>query len=54
LTQTNAALSPGSVIIMLLATVILLPIVLAYTAFVLRVMHGKVRLAEVAQRESHY
>jgi hypothetical protein len=29
-------------------------IVLVYTAFVLRVMRGKVRLADVAQRDSYY
>jgi cytochrome bd ubiquinol oxidase subunit I len=54
LTVWDASSSQLTLFIMLLATVILLPIVLAYTAFVLRVMRGKVRLAEVASRESHY
>jgi len=54
LTVWDASSSQATLFIMLLATVIFLPIVLAYTAFVLRVMHGKVRLADVASRESHY
>ncbi len=54
LTVWDASSSQTTLFIMLLATVILLPIVLGYTAFVLRVMHGKVRLADIASRESHY
>jgi cytochrome d ubiquinol oxidase subunit II len=54
LTVWDASSSQLTLFIMLLATLILLPIVLAYTAFVLRVMHGKVRLADVASRDSHY
>ena len=54
LTVWDASSSQLTLFIMLLATAIFLPIVLAYTAFVLRVMRGKVRLADVAQRESQY
>jgi cytochrome bd-type quinol oxidase subunit 2 len=39
---------------MLVATVILLPIVVLYTAYALRIMRGKVRIAEIAEREGHY
>jgi cytochrome d ubiquinol oxidase subunit II len=53
LTVWDASSSQLTLFIMLLATVILLPIVLAYTAFVLWVMRGKVQLADVARRESH-
>jgi cytochrome bd ubiquinol oxidase subunit II len=54
LTVWDASSSQLTLFVMLLATVIFLPIVLAYTAWVLRVMRGKVRFADVAQRESHY
>jgi len=54
LTVWDASSSQLTLFIMLLATLIFLPIVLAYTAWVLRVMRGKVRLADIAQRESHY
>jgi len=54
LTVWDASSSQATLFVMLLATVLLLPIVLAYTAFVLRVMRGKVRFADVARREGHY
>jgi len=54
LTVWDASSSQLTLFVMLLATAILLPIILAYTAFALRVMRGKVRLADVASRESHY
>jgi cytochrome d ubiquinol oxidase subunit II len=54
LTVWDASSSPLTLFIMLLATAIILPVVLAYTAFALRVMRGTVRLADVAGRESHY
>jgi len=54
LTVWDASSSQTTLFLMLVATVILLPIVLAYTAYALRVMRGKVRIAEVAEREGHY
>jgi cytochrome d ubiquinol oxidase subunit II len=54
LTVWDASSSQLTLFVMLLATAILLPIILAYTAFALGVMRGKVRLADVAQRESRY
>jgi cytochrome bd ubiquinol oxidase subunit II len=54
LTVWDASSSPLTLFIMLVATAILLPIVLAYTAFALRVMRGKVRLADVASHDGHY
>jgi cytochrome d ubiquinol oxidase subunit II len=54
LTVWDASSSQLTLFIMLLATVIFLPIVLAYTGFVLRVMRGPVRLAEVQERQDVY
>ena len=54
LTVWDSSSSQLTLFIMLLATAVFMPIILAYTAFVLRVMRGKVRIAEVAGRESHY
>ncbi len=54
LTVWDASSSQATLFIMLLATVIFLPIVLAYTGFVLRVMRGPVRLADVERRDSRY
>jgi cytochrome d ubiquinol oxidase subunit II len=54
LTVWDSSSSQTTLFIMLLATVIFLPIVLVYTAYALRVMRGKVRLADVAGREGHY
>jgi len=54
LTVWDASSSAATLFIMLIATAIFLPVVLVYTAFVFRVMRGKVRLVDVAQRESHY
>jgi cytochrome d ubiquinol oxidase subunit II len=42
LTASDASSSRMTLFIMLVATVIFLPIVLAYTAWVYRVMHGKI------------
>jgi cytochrome bd ubiquinol oxidase subunit II len=50
----DSSSSQTTLFIMLLATVIFLPVVLAYTAYALRVMRGKVRIAEIAGREGHY
>jgi cytochrome bd ubiquinol oxidase subunit II len=54
LTVWDASSSQTTLFLMLVATGIFLPIVLAYTAYALRVMRGKVRIAEVAEREGHY
>ncbi|HEV2188328.1 MAG TPA: cytochrome d ubiquinol oxidase subunit II [Stellaceae bacterium] len=54
LTVWDSSSSQTTLFIMLLATIILLPVVLAYTAYALRIMRGKVRIAEVAGREGHY
>jgi len=54
LTVWDASSSQTTLFLMLVATALLLPVVLAYTAFVLRVMRGRVRLADVAGRDSHY
>lgn len=54
LTVWNSSSSQLTLFIMLLATAIILPIVVGYTAFALRVMRGKVRLADIASREGRY
>jgi len=54
LTVWDASSSQATLFIMLVVTVVLLPVVLVYTAFVLRVMRGRIRLAEMAEREGHY
>jgi cytochrome d ubiquinol oxidase subunit II len=54
LTVWDASSSQATLFIMLLATGVFLPLVLVYTAYALRVMRGKVRIAEVAEREGHY
>ncbi len=54
LTVWDSSSSQATLFLMLVATVIFLPVVLAYTAYALRVMRGKVRIAEVAGREGHY
>jgi cytochrome d ubiquinol oxidase subunit II len=54
LTVWDSSSSQTTLFIMLVATAIFLPIILAYTAYVLRVMRGRVRLADVAQRDGHY
>ncbi|HUN49102.1 MAG TPA: cytochrome d ubiquinol oxidase subunit II, partial [Stellaceae bacterium] len=54
LTVWDASSSRLTLFIMLISVVLLLPIVLAYTAFALRVMRGKVRLEDVERHESQY
>jgi cytochrome d ubiquinol oxidase subunit II len=54
LTVWDASSSPLTLFIMLVATVVILPVVILYTGFALRVMRGRVRLADVIGRESHY
>ena len=50
LTVWDASSSQPTLFIMLVATGVFLPVVLVYTAFVLRVMRGRVRLADMAER----
>ena len=54
LTVWDASSSRMTLFIMLLAVIVFLPIVLLYTGFVLRVMRGRVRLADVERHEAHY
>ncbi len=54
LTVWDASSSRLTLFIMLLAVIVFLPIVLAYTAFVLRVMRGRVRLDDVRSGETPY
>ena len=54
LTIWDSSSSQMTLFLMLVATVILLPIVALYTAYALRIMRGKVRIAEIAEREGHY
>jgi cytochrome bd ubiquinol oxidase subunit II len=50
LTVWDASSSPATLAIMLVATVIFLPVIIAYTGFVFRVMRGPVTGASIAQR----
>lgn len=54
LTVWDASSSRLTLFIMLVAVVVFLPVVLAYTGFVLRVMRGRVRLADVERHEALY
>jgi cytochrome d ubiquinol oxidase subunit II len=54
LTVWDSSSSQATLFVMLVATAIFLPVILAYTAYALRVMRGKVRIAEIAEREGHY
>lgn len=54
LTVWDSSSSHQTLFIMLVATVIFLPIVLAYTAWVYRVLWGKVTEAEVRREAGHY
>jgi cytochrome d ubiquinol oxidase subunit II len=54
LTVWDASSSRLTLFIMLLAVIVFLPVVLAYTSFVLRVMRGRVRLEDVERREALY
>jgi len=47
LTVWDASSSKTTLTVMLIATVLLLPVVLAYTAFVYRVLRGKVTAAQI-------
>ena len=54
LTVWDASSSRLTLMIMLGATVIFLPIVLVYTAWVYRVLRGRVTLAAIADVTSHH
>ena len=55
LTVWDSSSSQATLFFMLVAVVIFLPLVLVYTAYVFRVVRGKVRLEDVERgRESHY
>ncbi len=54
LTVWDASSSRLTLFIMLLAVVVFLPVVLLYTGFALRVMRGRVRLADVERHEGGY
>jgi cytochrome bd ubiquinol oxidase subunit II len=54
LTVWDASSSPLTLSIMLIAVLVFLPVVLVYTGIALRVMRGRVHLAEVERRSSHY
>jgi len=54
LTVWDASSSQLTLFIMLICVLIFLPIVLAYTAFALRVVRGRVRLADVERHQRRY
>jgi cytochrome bd ubiquinol oxidase subunit II len=54
LTVWDASSSPLTLSIMLLAVLVFLPLVLVYTGIALRVMRGRVHLAEVERHDSNY
>jgi len=54
LTVWDASSSQLTLFIMLICVLIFLPIVLAYTAFALRVVRGRVRLADVERHQGRY
>lgn len=54
LTVWDASSSQLTLFIMLVATAAILPVVIVYTGYALRVMRGKVRLADIAGRSGHY
>ena len=54
LTVWDSSSSQTTLFLMLIATATILPVVLLYTGYALRVMRGKVRIADIAGREGHY
>jgi cytochrome d ubiquinol oxidase subunit II len=54
LTVWDASSSPMTLFIMLIAVLVFLPVVLIYTSIAMRVMRGRVHLADVERRGSHY
>lgn len=54
LTVWDASSSPLTLFIMLIVVLVFLPVVLIYTAAVMRLMRGRVHLVDVERRQSHY
>lgn len=54
LTVWDASSSRGTLLLMLLAVIVLMPIVIAYTAWVYRVMRGRITLDQVKRDETGY
>jgi cytochrome d ubiquinol oxidase subunit II len=54
LTVWDASSSARTLLIMLIAVLVFLPIVLIYTGAVMRLMCGRVHLVDVERRQSHY
>jgi cytochrome bd ubiquinol oxidase subunit II len=54
LTIWDAASSPGTLFLMLLVVMVLLPVVLAYTAWVYRVLRGRITLEELQRHTGLY
>ena len=54
LTVWDASSSRLTLFIMLIAVIIFLPIILAYTAWVFRVLRGQITLAHVREQREHY
>jgi cytochrome bd ubiquinol oxidase subunit II len=54
LTVWDASSSARTLLIMLVAVIVFLPIVLAYTAWVFRVLRGRITLEDVVRRGGHY
>jgi cytochrome bd ubiquinol oxidase subunit II len=54
LTVWDSSSSPMTLFIMLIAVLVLLPAVLIYASFAMRVMRGRVHLADIERRSSHY
>jgi len=54
LTVWDASSSRGTLLLMLLAVIVLMPIVIAYTAWVYRVMRGRITLDQVKRDEPGY
>jgi len=54
LTVWDASSSPTTLMIMLWAVIVFLPLVLAYTAWVFRVLRGRITLADLAEHPGPY
>jgi cytochrome d ubiquinol oxidase subunit II len=54
LTVWDASSSRMTLFIMLIAVIVFLPVILAYTAWVFRIMRGQITLAHVREQAKHY
>ena len=54
LTVWDASSSRLTLFIMLIAVIVFLPVILAYTAWVFRIMRGQITLAHVREQAKHY